>query len=139
MTDVLDLSGPSGFGEMFFDVLEIPQRKLRLCCEKLFQFPLDLLMPFGEALAELKGNPFDFEVTSVLIANLIAELPKVLGQLMVVDVLREFAGAKHLVVLEGLPPFLDWIEGRVKDNTVGVQVRVEGAGCVVGKQGSHDV
>ena len=42
-------------------------------------------------------------------------------------------------VLEGLPAVLHWVEGRVENDAVSVQMRVEGARSIMGKEGGDIV
>ena len=57
----------------------------------------------------------------------VAEPPEFAGELVVIDVLDELLRGEHLVILQCLPTLLRRVMGRVEEDAVAVQMRIEGA------------
>ena len=79
------------------------------------------------------------EVAPRLVANPVAERLQFTDQFVVIDVPRELPGAQQLVILERLPAVLDRVIRRVEDDAMRVQMRVERAGGLMGKQGGNEI
>src|SRR2546430_16088158 len=67
----------------------------------------------------------DLEVPTRPVANAIPEPEKVLGQFMIINRLNILPPPQHLLVLQGLPPRLLRVVGRIENDAMRVQMRVE--------------
>src|SRR5437660_182718 len=83
------------------------------------------LQPRQGASDEHIRHSLDLEVTTRTVANAIAEPEKVLGQFMIINRLNILPPPQHLLVLQGLPPRLLRVVGRIENDAMRVQMRVE--------------
>ena len=58
---------------------------------------------------------------------------------MIIDILGKFSGPQQFVVLQRLPAILNRIKGRIEDDAMRVQMRVEGAGGVMSESRRREI
>ena len=126
-------------GDMVADGSDVASGLLWFTFQQLAGLLVNLLVPFRELLNQRRRHPLDLKIPPPLIFDAVAESAQTPGQLVVIDVLDELLRRQHVVVLERLPAGLDRIERGVEDDTVRVQMRIEGARSVVTEHGGHDV
>jgi hypothetical protein len=120
-------------------ILEVGPSEFGLIGQELSQSLVDLGMAFGEAGAEVRSYPFDLEIPLKPIPELIAKTSQRLGQVMIVGVLGELLGAQEILVLEGFPPVLDRVPSGIEDDGVGVEMRIQRPGGLVGEEGADEI
>ena len=85
------------------------------------------------------GTPSIWKSSARAVANAVAELRQFARQFVVIGVLDEFPGTQKFVVLERFPALLGWVERRVEDDAMGVQMRVERARGIMGEQCRREI
>jgi hypothetical protein len=96
-------------------------------------------MPLGELADQGLGHAFDLKITPALALEPITHPMQGPGQFVIIDVLSELSGHKHLAGLERLPPSLNRIMGCVENDAVRVEVRIKCPGCLMPKRGTDQL
>lgn len=112
------------FTQTTSDFRDVTTRQLRTFFQQLFQGGVDLGIPFRKSITKLGWHSRNFEIAPGLIANSVAETNQFPRQFMVVGIFGILAGAQQLVVLQGFPTIFSFVERRIEDDAMRVQVRI---------------
>jgi hypothetical protein len=103
---------------------EVCRRQCWFVSQQFCQCLVNFSIPFGKAFADRFRDTFDLKIAACQVVNLVAESAQLVGEFMVIDVLREFSRQQQFIVLQSLPTILNGVKRGVKNDAVCMQVRV---------------
>ena len=78
--------------------LQIAVRQFGFFLQHLFDAGINFIVPFGETRLQFTGHAFDFKIAARLVFNLVAELPQVAGEFVVINIFGKFPRLQHFII-----------------------------------------
>ncbi len=100
---------------------------VRLARQKFARRVINLFVPLGKFINQVRRNALDFKIAARFVFNAISEFHQFARQFVVINIFDKFLRGEHFAILQRLPFLFDGIKRGIEHDAMAVQVRIERA------------